>query len=237
MNGGRRSTKGLQVEKMDKSEALRILEESPELWPSERLIAAREIARSATTEDKRRLVALRGRENDPWVRRVLDKAIAPIAASLDPAEELEGGEADSLDGDLDISEIVSLAKAETAAFFLHEIRPLLGAVDLFGSLEVCSYDGSRTKEAVERVRAFLAAIEGLNQASEPPANRELDLTDLVVRAAGFEVQQGRAAFFPPVSKAPMPSERPIAGIEEQGLHWSRLLWPAGIHLWYWGILL
>ena len=81
---------------------------------------------------------------------------------------------------------------ETSAFFLHELRPLIGLLEVAAADEIDRYRCSKTKTSVDRVRSSLDAIERLRKASAAPNIKEFDLTDLVIRVAADEIAKGRA---------------------------------------------
>ena len=89
-------------------------------------------------------------------------------------------------------ELRAQAVEETSALFLHELRPLIGFIELAAKSELDRYACSRTKTSVVRVQSFLDAIERLKKASTAPDIQEFDLTDLVVRVAADEATKGRA---------------------------------------------
>ena len=179
---------------MDNGDALAALESTPALSASERLRAARFLARNATVDHRARLSAIRSVEHNSWVRQALDQTLVRLAANTprEPAASMAEVEHASPDDSRRHQEILAEATAETARFFLHELRPLVGLVEVEASREVDDYPASRTKKSIDRVRAFLDAMSRLGVASAPPAMSEFDLTDMVTQAAEDEVERGRA---------------------------------------------
>ena len=170
-------------------------------WPlgnsSERLRAARFLARNATEEHRARLSKIRGVERNSWIRGALDQAIRRSERSIRESSVASSGAIEKIpeqtapDARLN-EEHRAQAIEETTALFLHELRPLVGSLEVAAARELGCYARSRTKTSVDRVKSFLDAIERLRIASAPPAIQEFDLTDLVVRAADNEVTRGRA---------------------------------------------
>ena len=130
------------------------------------------------------------------MRKALDHALKRSEtgrASTVPASVEHARETPVLDIHLQ-EELRAHAIKETSGMFLHELRPLIGFLEVAAAAEIGHYTSSRTKASVVRVRLFLDAIERLQKASAAPTTAEFDLTDLVVRVAADEVKQGRAVF-------------------------------------------
>lgn len=175
---------------MNKEEALAALERTPVPTSSERLRAARFLARTVTNTDQDRLAKIRKAERNSWVRQALDQALQR-AGRCSPADAVATPEETPLDTHL-YEEIRAQAIEETSAMFLHELRPLVGLLNAAADAEIGHYASSRTKTFVGRVQSFLYAIDRLREASAAPAIQEFDLTDLVGRVAANEAAQGRA---------------------------------------------
>ena len=182
------------VASLDNEHALGVFDRTPTSTSVERLRAARFLARSATSAHRDRLSKIRGTERNSWVRQALDQALtrSVMGRSLAPiVAEDEIQEPPFPDARLP-EELRAQAIEETSAFFLHELRPLIGVLELDAESEIDYYACSRTKTAVNRVRSLLDAIERLRTASAALAIQEFDLTDLVIRVAVSEATQGRA---------------------------------------------
>ena len=193
----RRSTTMCLVTGMNNEQALADLERWPAATSSERLQAARFLARNATNVHRNRLSKIREAEHNSWVRRALDQALKRSEIGESVASPVAVGEIQGTpfpDAHLN-EELRALAIAETSALFLHELRPLVGLLDRAAASEISHYDCSKTRVSVDRIRSFLDAIERLRKASAPPARQEFDLTDLVIRAAEDESMQGRAILY------------------------------------------
>ena len=182
---------------MDNGQALADLERWPAATSSERLRAARFLARNATNVHRNRLAKVREAERNLWVRRALDQALKRSEIGESGASTVAVGEIpDAPIPDIHLNEeLRAQAIEETSALFLHELRPLVGLLEGAAASEIDRYVCSRTKDSVDRVRSFLDAIERLRKASAPPAIQEFDLTDLVIRSAADEVMQGRATLY------------------------------------------
>lgn len=173
---------------MNIKQALSTLENPLESPPSERLRAARLLARQPASIDQGRLTAIRSAERNFWVRQALDRAIEGV----DQHSRAEGQlrlearrEAEQLDSRR-YGDAVAEATVETSALFLHELRPLIGLLDATASCEIADYKTSRTKEGIDRIKNLLDALDRLRLASEPPQVLEFDLTDLAGQVASQE---------------------------------------------------
>ena len=178
---------------VDNEQALAAFECTPASTSSERLQAARFLAQNATNAHQAQLSKIRETERNSWVRQALDQALrrsgkGGTVASIAAVEEVQETPVDTRL----YEELRAQAIEETSAWFLHELRPLVGFLDEAADAEIDRYACSRTKASVGRVQSFLDAIERLRKASAAPALQEFDLTDLVVRVAEDEAKQGRA---------------------------------------------
>ena len=183
---------------MDNERAIAIFECSPPSTSSERLRAARFLAQNATNSYRIRLSKIREAEHNSWVIQALDQALTRSGEerSIVPITTAEEQQESPVEARL-YEELRAQAIEETSAWFLHELRPLIGFIDEAADAEIDRYACSRTKASLERVQSFLDAIERLRKASEAPAIKDFDLTDLVVRVAEDEAKQGRATFDEP----------------------------------------
>ena len=178
---------------MDNEQALTAFQCTPASTSSERLQAARFLAKNANNAHRSRLSKIRQTERNFWVRHALDQALkrsgnGRAVESLAAVAEVQ----ETLLDTLLYEELRAQAIEETSAWFLHELRPLVGFLDEAADAEIDCYVCSRTKASVGRVQAFLDAIARLRKASAAPAIQEFDLTDLVVRVAEDEAKRGRA---------------------------------------------
>ena len=177
------------VTNVDREQALAAFERTPVPTSSERLRAARYLAKKATKADRNRLYKFREGERNSWVRHALDQAMIRSEAygSVVTVEEEET----PLDRIL-YEELRAQAIEETSAMFLHELRPLVGSLERAADADIKRYACSGTKAAIGRVQSFLEAIERLQKATSALALHQFDLTDLVFRVAAAEDEQGRA---------------------------------------------
>lgn len=174
--------------------ALEVLERSAGPSLSERLRAARFLARHATQQDRQRLSSIRASERNSWVRQALDQSLT-TASRTDGSADSSVATVDSEVLEFDSrfpEELRAQATEETAAFFLHELRPLVGLADAAAADEIMDYGSSKTKVQLDRIKAYLEAVSRLRQASAAPASQEFDLTDTVAQIADEEVARGRA---------------------------------------------
>ena len=178
---------------MDSEQAFAAFANAASSSASERLRAARFLARHATPAHQTRLSKIRGTESNSWVRQALDQALkraelgGPVATIAD-VEEVQ--ETPFLNGRL-TEELRAQAIGETSAMFLHELRPLIGLLDVAAASDIYRYACSSTKASVSRIQSFLDVIDRLREASAAPAILEFDLTDLVSRVVGDEAAKGR----------------------------------------------
>lgn len=179
---------------MDNEQAIAAFDRIPSSTSSERLRAARFLAQNATSANRNDLSKIRGAERNSWVLGALDQAlkrseVGRSVASTDASEEMP--RTAFPDARLH-EELRAQAIEEASALFLHELRPLVGFLDVDASREIDRYASSRTKDSVNRIRSFLDAIDRLRQASAAPAMQEFDITDLVIRVSEIEARRGRA---------------------------------------------
>ena len=182
------------MEEVDNEQAFAVFERIPRSTSSERLRAARFLARYATSAHRNRVLKIKVAERNSWVRRALDQALQRSEAGRSVAPTVAAGEMQQTafpDARL-YEEIRAQAIEETAALFLHELRQHVGILEGNAAREIDDYACSRTKSSVNRIRSFLDAIDTLRKASAVPTIQEFDMTDLVVRVAEHEATGGRA---------------------------------------------
>ena len=179
---------------LDNEQALAAFERWPAATSSERLRAARFLARNASNAHRDRLSKIRGAEHNSWVRRALDQALkrSEIGRSFSSTVAVGVIEKTPIPDTRLNEELRAQAIEEISALFLHELRPLVGLLEVAAKSEIDRYAISKTKDSVDRVRSFFDAIQRLRTASAPPDLQEFDLTDLVIRVAEDEVTQCRA---------------------------------------------
>ena len=115
---------------VDNEQALDAFERTSASTSSKRLRAARFLAQNATKAHRSRLSKIRHAERNSWVRQALDQALkrsesgASVASTV-VVEEVQ--ETPFLDTTI-YEELRAQAIEETSAWFLHELRPLVGFV-------------------------------------------------------------------------------------------------------------
>lgn len=164
---------------MDREQALANLGSEATI---QRLRAARVLEQQAKPQDAEALRAARDAEPDVLVRRVLDRAHALATSSGATSAEA----VILVPSDPDLADLYGKAVEDVGRFFLHEIRPLVGALELALVQEQgLEYEGPLL-EAIERLKGFLEAVQVLRDASAVPVHEEFDLTDFVLATASEE---------------------------------------------------
>lgn len=165
-------------------------EESLGLLSSERTIdrlrAARALTRLAQPQDIDVLRQAKVAELDALVRSVLERAIARVTPGNEAAKNDSGAVLTSEDPDL--ADLYAQATEDVTKMVLHELRPIVGRLDMSASREVVDYVGSETDRAITRIRSLIDALAKLRDASAVPSQDEFDLTDFVrvtAREAGL----------------------------------------------------
>lgn len=158
---------------MDRDEALTAIESDETI---QRLRAARVLSEQAQEEDATRIRLARDAEPDVLVRRVLERALATATSQGNTIPE---SAILLVPTDPDLADLYGKAVEDVGRLFLHEMRPLLGNLELTLIRENgLEYDGPLVT-GIERIRGFLDAIQNLRDASAVPIREEFDLTDFV----------------------------------------------------------
>ena len=173
---------------MERTEALRLISSST---PDDRLRAARSLARTCVAEDLPALQAALAAEDNRWVKSALAKAIASINPQQSSAPISAGVEADE---DHIMEQIYAEAVEETTKRLVHELRPILGRLDVSASEEIADYEKSATKVQWKRLKEFLAAIDRLSQAASSPRYSEFDLAAAIEETVTAERGDGTVPF-------------------------------------------
>lgn len=155
--------------------------------PDDRLRAARSLARTCVAEDLPRLNAALAAEDNRWVKSALAKAIASVQPHQSNAPISAGVEADE---DHIMEQIYAEAVEETTKRLVHELRPILGRLDVSASEEIKDYEKSATKLQWNRLKEFLAAIDRLSQAASSPRFTEFDLAAAIEETVAAEKGDG-----------------------------------------------
>jgi signal transduction histidine kinase len=154
---------------MDRTEALQLLSAAA---PDDRLRAARSLARNCVPSDLPTMQAALSTETNRWVKSALSKAMASVQTGPQPARLSIGAEGED---DRILEQIYAEAVEETTKRLVHEIRPILGRLDVCAGSEISDYQSSRTKKEWTRLAEFLSVIDQLSQAASSPIYSEFDL--------------------------------------------------------------
>lgn len=152
-----------------------------------RLEAARYLEKAARHGDEALLKNHLQTEPDELVARVLRRALAR-------AEGRRGGnaiEARPAAEELLVRER-SRAIRDATGMFLHEMRPLVGDVELVASQLDSDYQAGPLFASIERLRETLAAFEDLRSAADSEQLSEFDLTSLVSAVVREESERARS---------------------------------------------
>lgn len=158
---------------MERESALRLLNSAA---VDDRVRGARFFAKYATETDASVLQSLLNRESNRWVKVALRKGIqlTGIGPHYIPAVENGASEDDKV-----IEQIHSEAVEETTLRLVHELRPIVGRLDLAASQEIANYESSRTKAEWQHLQKMLSAIDKLSKAASSPMLKEFDLSTAI----------------------------------------------------------
>ena len=144
-------------------------------YASDRLQAARFFADHASPSDLNHLQAALAREKVVWIENALRRAIfrlEPQTFAPDPFSKLEEA---SSDAETLPDQMFAEALEATTKQVLHEIEPLVGGLRLAAEKEVKDYSTSRTREKLNRLSQFMAALSRLREAASSPEMQEFHL--------------------------------------------------------------
>jgi signal transduction histidine kinase len=168
---------------MDRSEALQLL---PATITDDRLRAARNLARTSIAADLGTLQSALVRETNKWVKNALTEAISSL--SIGPKLALSSSTSET-DETRILEQTYAQGVEETTKGLLHEIRPILGRLDVYAAKEFENYKSSQTKKEWLRLKDLLAAIDTLSQVAASPPYSEFDLAEAIaVVAASSKVE-------------------------------------------------
>lgn len=154
---------------MDRTEALQHLGSAT---PDDRLRAARSLTRTCTEADIPALQAALAAENNKWVKSALLRALGSVQMGPPPTQASTEAESDD---ERILEQIYTEAVEETTKRLVHELRPILGRLDVCATAEITDYKKSRTKVEWTRLKEFLGVIDQLSQAAAPAIYVEFDL--------------------------------------------------------------
>ena len=179
---------------MDSEQALSILEQTPPPAPSERLRCARFLARYASESERSRILRIKEGEHNSWIQRALNRALRRTEESDSKVLiGAEGKEEETPSYRQFYEDVYAQASEDSYKMLVHELRPLVGILELDADKEINCYSCSNTRVSVDGIRSFLSSIDLLRNASEAPNIREFDLTDLVVRVSEAETRRSLVA--------------------------------------------
>lgn len=151
--------------------------------PAERLEAARYLQFWAVPADIPRLRAFLQVESVGWISRSLQSALARLGDAAEQEIDLD----DYLQDDgTQTQEASAVARARIARTVVHELEPIVGAIQYYASREVQNYVGSRTAVQVDRMARLLRAIETLGRVAGAPRIEQFDLAVLIARLVEAE---------------------------------------------------
>jgi len=164
---------------MERGEALSLLEAPA---PDDRLRGARCLVRTCVPNDSPSLQAALSKETNKWVRTALKKALKsldtegpiPVEAGADDEEERI------------VEQITAEAVEETTRRLVHEIRPILGRLELAARSEISDYEESETKTQWKRLDRLIAFIDTLSRAASSPIYKEFDLATVITALVAAE---------------------------------------------------
>jgi signal transduction histidine kinase len=167
---------------MDRKEAISLLAGKSS---EDRIRAARYLTRRGTLADIPSIESALRAESNKWAKSALRRAIGSIQKDPAPAKLTVGPEDEEERG---IEQIAAEAIEDTTQRLVHELRPVLGRLDLYASREISNYDQSRTKIEATRLRELLVAIDKLGQAAATPSYAEFNFVELVETVIQSETQ-------------------------------------------------
>ena len=150
----------------------------------DRLRAARCLARQGAQEDVAALQKALRNETNRWAKSAMQKAIAILGKDPAPTAISIGAEGEDERG---WEQISAHAVEETTQRLVHELRPVVGRLDVYASREIKNYATSRTKAEWSRLRDLLQAIDKLGQAASAPIYSEFDFIELLDRIIASEI--------------------------------------------------
>lgn len=147
---------------------------------SERLEAARYFAEHATPGDEQTLREAVARESVLWIKSALRRGLARVSGNTTFADSAGSVDADDLPKGF-AAQIYSEALENTASQLLHEIEPLLGALRLSAQSEIANFEESTTRQTLDRLDSFLAALSRLRRAASAPKIEEFALDETIAQ--------------------------------------------------------
>lgn len=157
---------------MERLEALGLLGANA---ADDRLRGARCLVRTCTAEDTLALQAALSKETNRWVKTALKKALHSLNSETLIA--VEAGTED--EEDRIVEQITAEAVEETTRRLVHEIRPVVGQLELAARAEIPDYEQSQTSVQWKRLDRLLTFIDTLSHAASSPIYKEFDLAGVL----------------------------------------------------------
>jgi signal transduction histidine kinase len=167
---------------MDRIEAISLLTGKSS---EDRIRAARYLTRHGISEDAQTIETILRSETNKWAKSALKRALSAIRKDPIPTKVSTGAEDEEERG---VEQIAADAIEDTTQRLVHELRPVLGRLDLYASKDIAGYEESRIKAEWTRLRDLLDAIEKLGQAAATPTFAEFNFVDLLERVVQSEIQ-------------------------------------------------
>lgn len=162
---------------MDREEALELMSSAR---ATDRLRAAVVLVTAATAGDLPRLLALRAREEDAYVR-------TRLLAAIEACSNIRNSDAALVDPNIsDSQHMQRQAIEEVSGTLLHEIGSKLGLVALCCSQEIKDYRNSKTAKHVKNLQSIFDAIGTLRSAANLSGYESFDLAALIQEIVGIE---------------------------------------------------
>jgi signal transduction histidine kinase len=165
---------------MERGEALKLLVSKN---ADDRLRAARFLSRHGVEDDVSALQSALANENNRWAKSAIQKAVSTLRQGSEPEAATIGADGED---ERSIEQIYADAVEETTQRLVHEIRPIVGRLDVYASHEIANYAESKTKSEWTRLQELLTAIDRLGQAAAAPIYKEFDLAELLERIIASE---------------------------------------------------
>lgn len=156
----------------------------------ERLRAARLLARKKDSSNVEIIRDALRAEKNKWVRSALSKALDASEGKETPFLPDTEPELDPEDAQI-LLQLKSDAVLEVTKRLVHEIRPIMGRLDVWARQEFSGYPSSSTKREWDRLERLMKAIDMLGKAAAPPSLREFDLAQLIADIVNSEVADHR----------------------------------------------
>jgi len=164
---------------MERAEALVLLGAAA---PDDRLRGARCLVRTCIPDDKITLQNALQKESNKWVKGAINKALQTLQTEASiPVEVGAQDEEEKI-----IEQITAETVEETTRRLVHEIRPILGRLDVAARSEIPNYDSSESRSQWLRLDRLLTGIDKLSHAASAPIFKEFDLPSVLAEVVSGE---------------------------------------------------